>query len=111
MRARDTSTDQVKKLIYFLDETTVFVVSVVSIIFSDVLQKSIQGGVLVAQDFSHLSWTKIIVASFISIILYGNTNESFKYNDRHKPPFMKRVYNAILHGLAWKTIIGIAGVG
>lgn len=109
MKAKPTSSITVKKLVYFLDESIIFAVTVATVIFSEALLKALSTGVISA-SMQHVSWNKIIVASFVSIMIHGTTNNSFKYNDNDKPPMMKRIYQAVKEGVFWKTVVGVTPV-
>jgi len=110
MKAKSTSSELMKKFIYYLDEAIVFVITILAIVFSDTLQAILKG-----QSIGHgafiASWTKIVTASFIAIMLYGAVNNSFKYNEKDKPPLFKRIYTSVLIGIAWKGIINSTPIG
>ena len=106
MKAKETRSDPIKKLIYYLDEVIVFAVMVLSILFSETIIRAIKSGIVPTQ-LAHISLMGTLVASFIGIMVYGIENESFKFNyEKDKPPMMKRCFNSMIHGVAWKSIIG-----
>lgn len=105
MKAKDTSSEKFKKFIYYVDEAIVFMVTVLSVMFSELLQTALTTGTV---DFKNIetSLGKLLVSCFITIMIYGSMNSSFKYNDKDKPSMFKRIYVSCLQGIGWKTIIG-----
>ena len=105
MKAKETRSDPIKKVVYYLDEAIIFIVMVLSILFSETIIKSIKTGSL-PNHLTPLSWVHVVIASFIGIFIYGMQNDSFKYEyDKKKPSMIKRCYNAMVHGLFYKTFI------
>jgi hypothetical protein len=109
MKAKETRSNAFKKFIYYLDEGIVFLITVVAIIFSDTIQLILKGQTPAHGAF-FASWTKIAVSAFIAVMLYGSVNNTWKFNDRDKPPLIKRVYTSVMMGLAWKSLIGSIAV-
>lgn len=105
MKANESASPTTKRIIYYLDESIVFIVTVLSVMFSDILQKSLQTGSLSISSL-HNDWGKLILSCIITIMIYGSMNESFKYSEKDKPTMFKRIYQGVLQGIAWKTIIG-----
>jgi hypothetical protein len=106
MKAKETSSESIKKLIYYVDESIVFIITVLAIIFSDSLQAVLRGELHLHHGLFFVSWTKIIASSFIAVMLYGVTNNTFKYSDKDKPSIFKRIYTSVMLGIAWKSVIG-----
>jgi hypothetical protein len=110
MKAKHGSSDKVKKIIYYVDEGIVFVITILAIVFSDVIKNMLAGN-LPGHGAFHLTWVKLLTSSFITVMLYGAVNNSFKYNDKDKPSMFKRIYVSVMLGLAWKEIVGATGIG
>jgi hypothetical protein len=96
------------KTIFYIEECIVFLITIVAVIFSDLIERYTNGHM--RQWEFVFSWYKIVAASFIAIMVHGTMNSSFKYSDKGRPPFFKRAYQAVLNGVAWKSLIGLTGL-
>lgn len=96
------------KTIFYIEEGIVFLITIVAVIFSDLIERYTKGHM--RQWEFVFSWYKIVAASFIAIMVHGTMNSSFKYSDKGRPPFFKRAYQAVLNGVAWKSLIGLTGL-
>ena len=97
--------DTFKKVIYYIDEFSIFVFSIVSVVIADAVGQRIKGK-MASTDVVFLDWLNIVISVFIAVISYGSTYTKFKYNDKEKPPYLKRASVVILQGIAWRTIVG-----
>ena len=98
--------DKLKKAWYYFDELIVYFVMFIAIVFSDAVMKMIKDGTVTPHEFA-LNWVKVIASCLIAILALGTMNDSFIYSDKKKPPLAKRIYNAVLHGIAYKSLIGV----
>ena len=96
------------KTIFYIEEGIVFLITIVAVIFSDLIEKYTKGHM--RQWEFVFSWYKIVAASFIAVMVHGTMNSSFKYSDKGRPLFFKRAYQAVLNGVAWKSLIGLTGL-
>ena len=98
---------QWKKVFYYLDESFVWLILFLSVVFSEAVLKMIQTGDLTKADFS-ISWIKAIAGSLIAILVWGGMSDSFNYVEgKKKPSLGKRIYNSVLHGVAYRTMLGL----
>ena len=98
------------KLIFYFDECIVFLFMLVAIIASDIIHSYIKGKAISGSQL-RLDPISIGIAVFIAIISYGRMYNSFNFKLSEsgellrKEPLIKRISEAILQGIAWKTII------
>jgi hypothetical protein len=104
MKARETDSDVKKKVIYYIDEALIFLITIFAIVFDKTVIKLLKTGTLDINSLS-VTWPQLVAASFITIMLYGIANKSFKYNTKDKPPMMKRIYTAVFIGIGWQSTI------
>lgn len=94
-----------KKIWYFIDDGIIYAIMVLSIAFSGVILSALAGNDVAMADFK-LSWAKIIVASFIGILVYGASKGGFQYSEKQKPHFGIRVYEAVKDGVFYQVLVG-----
>ena len=94
-----------QKILWYIDEFVVLVLSVLAVVGSDAVMKRAKGERVVAGDI-FTDWLNVGVSALLAIVSYGTMYTKIKYNDSAKPPFIKRAANAILQGVAWRTIFG-----
>ena len=102
-----TRFEKKQRVIYYIDEFIVLLFSIIGVIFSEVVNKKAKGLVIDTGDIA-LDWLNVLISSLLAIIVYSTMNIQFVYNDRAKPPLIKRVANALLQGIAWQSIVGMA---
>lgn len=100
-----TKIEKKQRFIYYLDEFIVLVFSIIGVVFSEIIGKRASGEIVDISDPS-LGWFNILISSLIAIIVYSSMNIQFTFNDNKKPPLIKRIANALLQGIAWRTIVG-----
>lgn len=93
-----------KKIWYFVDDGIIYAIMVLSVALSSVILSSLAGKDVTMSDFN-LSWAKLIVASFIGILVYGASKGGFQYTEKQKPPFFIRVYEAVKDGTFYQVIV------
>jgi hypothetical protein len=94
-----------QKIFWYIDEFIVLILSVAAVMASDAIMKKAKGGNIVAGDI-FTDWLNVGISALLAIASYGTMYTKIKYNDSAKPPFIKRAANAILQGVAWRTIFG-----
>jgi hypothetical protein len=91
--------------LYYLDEFSILVVLVGSILLSEPMGQWAQTG-RVRVNHLYWDWWNLILASVVAISLYGKLHTVWKYNDNRKPAWGKRVSMAVAYGVSWKTMTG-----
>ena len=99
--------EQAKRIWYFIDEALVFLVMFLAVLMKETIVAMTKGDPVTNLI---IKGPKILASVLIAIIVYGSMNESFKYNDKNKPPLFKRLAQAILHGLGWQSLSDLPGV-
>jgi hypothetical protein len=100
---KSSSTKQ--KVIWYIDEFAVLLLSILAVVGSDAVMKRAKGQKVVADDV-FTDWLNVGISALLAIVSYGTMYTKIRYNDSAKPPFIKRAANAILQGVAWRTIFG-----
>lgn len=104
-KRRERKQDIRQRIIYYVDELSILLISVISVILSDAITKRAKGHFATVGDLS-LDWLNLLISALLALLSYGMFNTKFKYNDNKKPPYYKRLSTSILNGIAWRTIIG-----
>ena len=93
---------------YYVDEFTILVFCLIGVMLSEGIRVRAQGQ---KADLSlvYFDALNVIISGVLAIIGYGALHIQFKYNDRSKPPYIKRAANALMNGIAWRTIMGWTG--
>jgi hypothetical protein len=91
-----------KTLFYYLDEVSVFLFCIIGVALSNTIEKITEGSI----ETFFVSWPQILASSIVAIIVYGSMYQSWKKIDS-KPAWIKRISNALFHGIAWKTILNL----
>jgi hypothetical protein len=94
------------KIIYFVDELSIFLVSIAAVLLSDLVAMAVNRGISNVGDV-FITWPQLLIASLITIITYGSMYTNFNYSDKSKPPWIKRAANGALQGIAWKSLVSI----
>lgn len=97
--------DTWKKFVYYIDEFSIFLFSILAVVIADAVGQRIKGK-MASTDVVFLDWLNILISVFIAVISYGSTYTKFKYNDKEKPSYIKRASSVLLQGIAWRTIVG-----
>jgi hypothetical protein len=97
-----------KKIMYYVDELSVFIICIIGVALSDTIQKISDGHLATANDI-FLTWPQFLVSSLIAIMVYGGMYTKWKYNDENKPAWIKRASSALLQGVAWRTMVSLTG--
>jgi hypothetical protein len=92
------------KVIYWVDELSIFLVVIMAVIFADALVKRSQGHPAALADV-FIDPLNLILSAVIGTIVYGSMVQSWKVR-ADKPPWPKRAASAILQGIAWRTLVG-----
>ena len=93
------------KLLYYLDEISVLIITLLAVIFSDAISKRASGQVATSGDLL-LDWVNLVISGILALVTYGTLHTQFVFNDKKKPPYIKRLTTALLQGIAWRSIIG-----
>jgi hypothetical protein len=104
-KKREKKEDIKLRVIYYVDELSILLISVISVILSDAITKRARGKLATVGDLA-LDWLNLLISALLALLSYGMFNTKFKYNDNKKPPYYKRLSNSILNGIAWRAIIG-----
>ena len=99
--------NRLKNILYFIDEFSILLASVVAVISSEVVFKAVKGQKLNSGDIQ-LNWLNVIISSMIAVITYGSMYTKFKPSDAAKPPYIKRLANALLQGIAWRSLFSLS---
>lgn len=94
-----------KKRIYYFEEITILLVTLLSVVFSDAIMKRATGELATTNDIL-FDWVNLIISGILALVSYGTMFTQFTYTDKTKPPLIKRIATAIMNGIAWRTIIG-----
>jgi len=94
------------KLLYYIDEFSVLLATLVAVIFSDAMAKRASGQLATSGDLL-LDWMNLVLSGILALITYGSLHTQFTFNDKKKPPLFKRLSTAVLQGIAWRSIIGM----
>jgi hypothetical protein len=95
------------KIIYYIDEGLVLLLTVIAVVFSDALMVRIKGEKAATGNI-FLDSINIIISILIAIVVYSLVYIKSRPGDKDRPPFIKRAANSILNGIAWRTIAGWA---
>ena len=76
------------KIIYYLDEMSVLLAVLISVIFSDAIAKRASGQIATTGDLQ-LDWINLVISSFLALITYGTLHTKFVFNDKKKPLYIK----------------------
>ena len=107
MPPKDERSERQKKFWYYLDEVLVFAIMFVAVLCKETVVALVSGSPVLTLG---IRLPKIIGATLVTIIVYGSMNESFRYNDKDKPPLPKRLATACLQGLGWQSLFDIPGM-
>ena len=94
-----------KKRRYYIEEFTILLVTLLSVVFSDAIMKRASGELATTNDIL-FDWVNLIVSGILAVVSYGTMFTQFQYSNKTKPPLIKRIATAIMNGIAWRTIIG-----
>ena len=101
--------DNWEKVMYYVDEALTMFVMFITIIFSSAITSMLKTGDVANPVSLTINWTKTIATLLITVVTYGLMTDNYKYHPgKTKPNLYKRLYNGILHGMAWKSMIGIS---
>lgn len=92
------------QLLYYIDELSILTFVLVGIVLSEAIAQRANGKLATWKDL-HLDFLNLIVSSIIALITYSSMHIKFKFNDKQKPSYVKRAANALLSGIAWRTIM------
>jgi uncharacterized membrane protein len=93
-----------KKVIYFIDELSILIVTAFSVLLAEAYKEMMKKGIS-SWSMVHFDSLAVILASMSSIIIYGILHTKIQYSDKNKPPYLKRAATAILYGIAAQSII------
>ena len=96
------------KLIYYIDEFSILLFALVAVIISEAFVMRAKGQMATA-DVIYLDWVNLIISCILALISYGTLHTQWKYNDKNKAPYFKRVIGAFSQGIMWRTIMGWKG--
>lgn len=89
---------------YYIDELTILIFVLAGIVLSEAIAQRAKGQ-MATWDSIYVDTLNLIISALIALIAYSSMHIEFKYNDKQKPPYAKRAANAILSGIAWRTIM------
>ena len=101
----DKKAMQKAKLIYYIDEFSILLATLIAVIFSDAIAKRASGMAATSGDLM-LDWINLVISGILALVTYGTLHTQFVFNDKKKPPYIKRLTTALLQGVAWRSIIG-----
>lgn len=93
------------KFIYYLDEFSILMFALAAVIISEAFIMRAKG-MAATTDVIYLDWLNLIISAMLALISYGSLHTQWKYNDKSKPGYYKRVISAISTGVMWRTIMG-----
>lgn len=96
MPPKDTRTEAQKRLHYYFDEAIVFLVMLLVVLFRETITQALKGDPITNMV---IKMPRIVAGVVLTILVYGKFHDSFKYNERKKPPLYKRLTLAIGFGL------------
>jgi hypothetical protein len=105
LEKKEKKKDTFKKFIYYVDEFSIFLFSIAAVVLADAIGQRIKGK-MASVDVVFIDWLNVLVSVIIAVISYGSSYTVFKYNDKEKPSYVKRVSAVILQGIAWRTVVG-----
>ena len=92
------------KIWYYVDELTILLFVLAGIVLSEAISQRAKGQ-MATWDSIYIDTLNLIISSMIALIAYSSMYIEFKYNDKQKPSYSKRAANALLSGIAWRTIM------
>lgn len=87
------------KICYYFDELSVFIFVVIGVIFQQAIIKRAQGQPAYMTDV-FLDWLNLMISMIIGLTIYGTVHTQWKFNDKKKAPFIKRLITALSLGMA-----------
>jgi uncharacterized BrkB/YihY/UPF0761 family membrane protein len=95
-----------KKIFYYIGELCTLGVTLISVVLSDVIASRAKGNAVQTGDIQ-LDWLNLTISAILALMTYGFGYSDFRYvEDAKKPPLVKRLSNAVLTGIAWRSILG-----
>lgn len=87
-------------VVHYLDEIFVLFFTFLGVMASDLITQKIKG-----YDISHLHFSvgQIVISAVVSFLVYGKFYSALTPNEVKKPPYLKRITNALSQGMAWRT--------
>ncbi len=92
------------KRFYYLDELSILVFVLMGIVLSEAIAQRANGQMATWTSI-YLDTLNLAISAIIALITYSSMHIEFKYNDKTKPSYIKRAANALLNGIAWRTIM------
>lgn len=92
------------KVWYYIDEFTILLFVLIGIVLSEAIAQRAKGG-MATWDSIYIDTLNLAISSLLALIAYSSMHIEFKYNDKQKPPYLKRATNGLLSGIAWRTIL------
>lgn len=80
--------------------------AIIGVMISEAIFIYREGGVPTMEDVWK-GWLSFILSCLMALMAYGNLHSQFKYNDKQKPPILKRMVTALSMGMSWKTLLGL----
>jgi hypothetical protein len=96
---------RIDRLRYYLDEFSILVVLVGSILLSEPMAQWARDG-RVQFRYLYWNWWNVLFGTVAALSLYGRLHTKWRFNDKAKPPWGTRVSTAIAYGVSWKTMTG-----
>ena len=93
------------KLIYYIDELSILLFVMAAVVVAEAFVMRSKGQ-MATLEVVYLDWLNLIISGVLAIIAYSGLHTVWKYNDKSKLPYMKRVVTGISQGIMWRTIIG-----
>ena len=87
------------KIIYYLDECSIFLFVVIGVIFQQAILKRAMGQKAYITDI-FIDWFNLMVSMMIGLTIYGTIHSQWRFNDKKKPPYIKRLITALSLGMA-----------
>jgi hypothetical protein len=93
------------KVLYYIDEFSILLATLLAVVFSDAIATRASGGSATSGDIL-LDWVNMTISGILALVTYATLHTQFKFNDKKKPPYIKRLTTALSQGIAWRVVIG-----
>ena len=93
------------KILYFIDEFSILLFALAAVVISEAFIMRAKGQ-MATTDVIYLDWLNLVISAMLALISYGSLHTQWKYNDKSKPAYYKRVISAVSNGVMWRTIMG-----
>jgi uncharacterized BrkB/YihY/UPF0761 family membrane protein len=96
-----------KKIFYYMGELCTLFVTLSAVLLSDIISSKGKAGNEIQVTDLNLNWVSLAVSAILALMTYGFAYSDFRYTeDAKKPPLVKRLSNAIMIGISWRSILG-----